>query len=205
MQAISDFVPDTGRAITGCRIGVPSNFFQDGLSPAVAAAFDQALGQAAKLGARLVPVTLPDPEELNTIARIILLSEASAFLEPYLHRRADFGSDVLALLDQGRLVSAIDYVNAQRLRRLFHSRWTTVGEHTDVIFTPTVAFEPPPGGHIDANVRVMATRLVRPFNALGLPAISIPLNTSGFPVGLQIAGRSSDEAKVLSVARALDG
>ena len=66
----------------------------------------------------LVSVRVPDPAEINTISRVILLSEASAVLEPYLHRRGDFGADVMALLDQGRLLSATDYINAQRLRRV---------------------------------------------------------------------------------------
>ena len=204
MQAISDYVPDRGRSITGCRIGVPANMFQDRLSPTVSTAFERALGQAAKLGAQFVPVTLPDPEALNTIARIILLSEASAFLEPWLTRRAEFGVDVLALLEQGRLVSATDYVNAQRLRRLYKNRWRSVWKHADVVFTPTVSFEPPPIGQVDAEVRLSATRLVRPFNALGLPAVSIPLNTNSFPVGLQIVGRRLGESGILDVAEALE-
>ena len=59
---------------------------------------------------------MPDPAEINTVGRVILLSEASAVLQPYLDRREDFGADVLSLLDQGRLVSATDYIDAQRLR-----------------------------------------------------------------------------------------
>ncbi len=115
MQAISDFQPNTNLEIAGCRIGVPTNFFNDGVAPHVAAAFEQALHTVEKIGARLVPITLPDPAAINTVARIILLSEASAFLEPHLARRADFGADVLALLDQGRLIPATDYVNAQKV------------------------------------------------------------------------------------------
>ena len=204
MQAISDFVPDRDRPINGWRIGVPSNFFQDTLSLAVANAFEQALAHASKLGAHLVPVALPDPEAVNTVARIILLSEAAAFLEPWLSRREEFGVDVLALLEQGRLVSATDYVNAQRLRSLYKCQWRSVCENTDVVFTPTVAIEPPLLGRADADARVATTRLVRPFNALGLPAVSIPLKTNGLPSGLQIVGKMSAEAEVLAVASAME-
>ena len=205
MQAIADFVPDRGGTITGRRIGVPENFFRDGLSPAVATAFEHALEHAAELGARLVPVALPDPEALNTVARTILLCEASAFLEPYLNRRTEFGADVLALLEQGRLISATDYVNAQRLKLLYQNRWKSVWKHTDVVFTPTVAFEPPLIDQVNPGVRVAATRLVRPFNALGLPVVSIPLMTNSFPVGLQIVGKLSAEAEILAMAAAMEG
>ena len=65
---------------------------------------------------------VPEIEAINTVARVILHSEASALMEPFLDRRDAFGADVLALLDQGRLLPATDYVNAQRLRRVMQTR-----------------------------------------------------------------------------------
>ncbi len=206
MRAISDFECST-RTIAGCRIGVPTNFFTDRLAPGVAAAFEQALRRAEKLGGRLLPITVPDPAIVNTAARIILLSEASAFMDSHMYPRAEFGADVLALLDQGRLVSATDYVNAQRLRRIHQTRWASVWEQTDVVFTPTVAIEPPllhqekinVEGMVE-DVRLASTKLVRPFNALGFPAVSIPFGISNFPVGVQVAGRRFDDGNLLAIA-----
>ena len=106
-------------ALRGKRIGVPQNFYNERLQPEVSRAFQGALNVAESEGARLVPIRVPDPAEINAVSRVILLSEASALMEPYLHRRADFGADVLALLDQGRFIAATDYVNAQRLRAPF--------------------------------------------------------------------------------------
>lgn len=195
MEAISDFESTPARP--ACRIGVPANFFTDNLSPAVAAAFN-------RIGARLTRITVPDPVALNTVARIILLSEASAFAEPHLNRRADFGADVLALLDQGRLVPATDYINAQRLRRIYQTQWAQVWEGTDFIISPTVAIEAPLLGQTTVDgedVRLASTRLVRPFNALGWPAISIPISDgSSLPVGLQIVAKPSGDADLLAFA-----
>ena len=56
---------------------------------------------------------MPDIAALNAIGRVILLAEASAVFEPFMERRSDFGADVLARLDQGRLLSATDYIQAQ--------------------------------------------------------------------------------------------
>ena len=71
------------------------------------------------------------------------MAEASALYEPYWDRRDDFGADVLALLDQGRLVPATDYVNAQRLRRSvlkdFHALFASI----DCLFTPTTPITAP--------------------------------------------------------------
>jgi aspartyl-tRNA(Asn)/glutamyl-tRNA(Gln) amidotransferase subunit A len=190
-------------------IGVPKNFFTERLAPAVAAAFDQALRGAEALGYRLVPITVPDPAEINTIGRVILLSEASAVLQPYLDRRDDFGADVLALVDQGLLVSASDYIDAQRLRKLYQKRWAKLWDQVDVIFTPTTPIHPPRIGQTEVDhedVRLASTRFVRPFNVLGLPALSIPLkslNVGDLPSALQIAGPPSGEVVLLAFAESI--
>jgi aspartyl-tRNA(Asn)/glutamyl-tRNA(Gln) amidotransferase subunit A len=152
-------------------------------------------------------------EAVNAVARVILLSEASAVLEPHLDKRECFGADVLTLLDQGRLLSATDYVNAQRLRRKmrrdFHALWSEV----DCLITPTTPNTAPRIGesviHLggrDQDVRLSTTRLVRGFNLLGYPALSIPcgLSGAGLPIGLQIVGPPFEEALILRVGAALE-
>ena len=171
-------VPDcTGGAagLPGRRIGIPENFFMERIAPEVSAAFNAVLERAEAAGARLVPIRVPDPEEVNVVSRVILLSEASAALEPYLHRREDFGADVIALLDQGRLLSATDYINAQRLRRLCQREWAALWKQVDCIVTPTAPITAPKIGDtqieiggVPENVRLASTRLVRFVNVLGL-------------------------------------
>jgi len=191
------------------RIGVPENFFTERLAPEVAAAFDEALRHAEALGYRLVPITVPDPAEINTLGRLILLSEASAVLQPYLDRRADFGADVLSLVDQGRLVSATDYIDAQRLRGLYQKRWAKLWDSADVVFTPTTPIQAPLIGQTEVDhedVRMASTRFVRPFNVLGLPALSIPLNSlsnSDLPTSLQIVVQSSGEVSLLTIGESI--
>jgi len=187
-------------------IGVPRNFFNERLAPGVAAAFEHALRQAEALGYHLVPVTVPDPADINTIGRVILLSEASAVLQPYLDRRADFGADVLSLLDQGRSVPATDYIDAQRLRKLYQKRWAKLWETVDVIFTPTTPIQAPLIGQLkvgDEDVRSASTKFVRPFNVLGLPALSIPISTSSLPAALQIVAPPSREAALFAVGESI--
>jgi aspartyl-tRNA(Asn)/glutamyl-tRNA(Gln) amidotransferase subunit A len=207
MSALTDFqLADT--AIAGRRIGVPENFFNERLAPEVEAAFDHALRTAETLGARLVPIQVPDPAAINTVGRVILLCEASAALQPYLNRREDFGADVLALVDQGRLVPATDYIDAQRLRRLFQKRWAELWERVDVIFTPTTPIPAPLIGQTEVageDVRLASTRFVRPFNVLGLPALSIPFSTSSLPIGVQIIGQALREAELVALAESIEG
>lgn len=206
---LADYV--SGRAsLAGVRIGLPENFFNERISPEVAAAFDAAVARAEAAGARLVKIRVPDPGAINVISRVILMSEASALMEPYLHRRGDFGADVLALFDQGRLLSATDYVNAQRLRRVYQREWAGLWNDIDCIFTPTAPIVAPKIGetHVDVggvmeDVRLASTRFVRSINVLGMPAISIPLPVSGLPVGLQIVGKPFGEAELIGIADAV--
>jgi aspartyl-tRNA(Asn)/glutamyl-tRNA(Gln) amidotransferase subunit A len=204
---------DLPASIKGRRIGLPENFYNERLTPEVERAFAAAVRGAEAAGAHLVPLRVPNPAEINTVSRVILLAEASALMEPYLHRREDFGADVLALLDQGRLLSATDYINAQRLRRLYQQEWaklwSNVGSKVDCIFTPTAPLVAPKIGEMQVeiggtqeDVRLASTRFVRAINVLGLPAITVPLPVEGLPVGLQIIGRPFEEALIISVAAA---
>ena len=131
-QSVPDYLPAANASLSGRRLGIAENFFNDRVSPVVATAFDRALKSAERQGAKLVPVKVPAPAEINVLGRLILLVEASAAMEPYLSerggaRRGDFGTDVLLLLDQGQLISATDYVNAQRLRRFYQKQWAACG------------------------------------------------------------------------------
>ncbi len=188
------------------RIGIPENFFHERVAPEVAAAFSQTLRNAETLGFRLVPITVPDPAEINAVGRTILLCEAAAVLRPWLNRRDDFGADVLSLLDQGLLVSATDYIDARRLRQLYRKQWAKLGDRVDVILTPTTPIQAPLIGQslvADEDVRLASTRFVRPFNVLRLPALSIPFLTNSLPVGIQVVGQPLREQVVFEVAALL--
>ena len=195
------------------RIGLPSNFYFSGVDPEVAAAVQHAARMAECTGARVSPVEVPDIEALNAVGRVILSVEASALYEPQLARREDFGHDVLALLDQGRLIPATDYVNAQRLRRSLLKDFHALFQRIDVLFTPTSPITAPRIGQKQVTLdgesmdtRLAATRFVRAINVLGFPALSLPCGTSkeGLPIGLQIVGRPFEEGLLLNLGESLE-
>jgi len=210
---VVDFVPDEDCSIRGMRIGFPESFFFDRLDADVESSVRGALARAQSLGAVVKPVLIPDMEAVNTAGRLILLCEASAALEPHLVNRLQFGPDVLALLDQGRLLPATDYIHAQRLRKKFQHEFAHVWSEVDCLITPTTPTTAPRVGQNtvrlggkEEDVRLASTRLVRGMDVLGLPALSMPcgLATNGLPVGLQIIGPPFDEAVILRVAAALE-
>lgn len=210
---VLDYVPPSPCSISGLTIGIPQNHFGNGLDPAVRAAVEQMGRLTESLGARVVPVVVPDLEALNVVARIILLAEASAVYEPYLQKRESFGDDVLSLLDQGRLIPAIDYVNAQRLRRYLQQEWRLIFSAVDCLLTPTTPISAPLIGQREVELdgarqdaRLATTRFMRGVNVLGLPALSLPCGRTpaGLPIGLQIIGRAFEEHVVLRLAAALE-
>lgn len=208
-----EYVPPSPCSIAGVRIGLPQNYFFDAVMPEVRGAVEHAARLCESLGARVLPVKVPDVDALNVAARVILLAEATAIFEPHLHNRDKFGEDVLALLDQGRLIPATDYVNAQRLRRFLAQEWRFIFSGVDCLFTPTTPMPAPLigqkqielDGHTD-DTRLAATRFMRGINVLGLPALSIPCGKSaaGLPIGLQIIGRAFQEHTVLRVGAAVE-
>lgn len=212
-RPVNSYVPPEAVSLGGVRIGLPENFYFDRVDPEAAEAVRTMARTAESLGALVVPVRVPDIAAINTVGRIIVQAEASALLERYLNRRSEFGADVLALLDQGRLLPATDYINAQRLRRLMRSEFRSVFQQTDCLFTPTTPTAAPRIGQTtlefngaSEDVRLASTRLVRAINVLGLPALSLPcgFNREGLPLGLQIIGRPFDEALLFRVAAALE-
>ena len=212
-QAIEDYLPPERVSIHNVRIGLPENFYFDQTDPAVAAAVRRMAETAQSLGAQVLPVRVPDILALNTVGRVILLCEASALMERYLHRRQDFGPDVLALLDQGRLLPATDYLNAQRLRRVMKQEFRNLWKQVDCLFVPTTPTSAPKIGQAtlrfgdkEEDARLASTRLVRGINVLGLPALSMRcgLDSLGLPLGLQIIGPPFREALILRVGAALE-
>jgi aspartyl-tRNA(Asn)/glutamyl-tRNA(Gln) amidotransferase subunit A len=209
----TDYVPEEGCSIRGLRIGLPSNFYFDRLNAEVETAVRGALARANALGAVVKPVTVPDIAAMNAVARVILLAEASAALEPFLSQRDRIGSDVLALLDQGRALPATDYIQAQRLRRKLRAEFAALWADVDCLLTPTTPNLPPRTGEQvvqlekdEEDVRLATTRFVRSVNLLGLPALSMPcgLSSSGLPIGLQIIAPEFQEQRVFRVAAALE-
>ena len=212
-QTVPDFLPPADVSIRRLKLGVPENFYFDRLDPDVERATRAMLDVATKLGAQVVPVRVPDIAAINAIGRVILLSEASSVMERYMNDRGKFGADVLTLLDQGRLIPATDYINAQRLRRLVCNDFAGVWHNVQCLVTPTTPTPAPRIGQMEIqfgstseDVRLASTRLVRGINVLGLPAISIPcgFSSDGLPLGLQIIGPAFREDLVLRVAAALE-
>lgn len=210
---VPEMVPGQSVSLAGVRVGLPENFYFECVDPEVATAVRALVPVLEAAGAAVVPVRVPDIAAVNAIGRVILLSEASACLQRFLGARDKFGADVLALLDQGRLLPATDYVNAQRLRRVFQQEWARIWHHADCVLTPCSPIPAPPIGDSEVDIagekedtRLASTRFVRGINVLGLPALAMPCGlTSGrMPISAQIIGPPFREPLVFQVGAAIE-
>lgn len=211
-------VPDYTEAldgdVRGIRIGVPSNYFFDDVQPAVAHAVGEAVTVLKKLGATIVPLTVPSMEGIIDSWLAIALAEAATYHQQSLRSKGDlYASDVRFLLEAGELTLATTYINAQRVRHAWRSSLRATMEAVDVMVTPTLPNTAMKVGQTvskigtkEETVFEVSARFCAPFNLAGFPAASIPCGIApdGLPIGLQIIGKPFEEQTVLRVGQAFE-
>ena len=201
--------------VKGLRVGVPENFYFDGLDPEVASIVRTAIGQLEKEGAVLESVTLPLAEHYLGVEFGLCLPEASAYHQDMLRERGDkFEDDVRTFLEIGELIPATSYIKALRVRERIKHGWREMFERIDVLVAPTTPATAAKVGQQtftwpDGSEETITSAYVRhscPANITGLPSITVPCGFSGddLPVGMQILGRPLDEATILRTAKAYE-
>jgi aspartyl-tRNA(Asn)/glutamyl-tRNA(Gln) amidotransferase subunit A len=226
-----DFTLKLNDSLAGLRIGIPKEFFGDGLSADVRAAIDGTLKEYEKLGAKLVPITLPRTELSIPVYYIIAPAEASSnlsrfdgvkfghrakdytdLLDMYKKTRAEgFGTEVKRRIMIGAYVLSHGYydayyLQAQKIRRMIADDFQAAFKECDIIAgptAPTVAWAL--GGKSDPLAAYLADIYTLPASLAGLPGMSVPagFGEGGMPVGLQLIGNYFGEAKLLNAAHQL--
>ena len=203
-------VPDYSRSlredIRGVKIGLPRHYFFDddpSVSREVVAKVEQAVAVLEELGAHVEEVTLPSLDYVRAANSVIMVSEAFAYHEPNLKTRPqDFGQIVRGRFRIGGLMSASDYLQAQRVRTWARRDFAEVMKTVDFLVTPTMTQPAPAFEGYDPISTTRGKSFTAPFNVTGLPAISVPCGFSegGLPIGMQIAGKPFDEPGVIQAA-----
>ena len=210
-------VPDYEAALTGdirgLRVAVCETYFLDGADAPVVAAFDAALDALRARGAIITRIQAPSLRAVNAYTALVSRAEGAAIHAQWMREHpGDYAIHLSARLFGGYAIPAHLYVEglARRgpLLRQFVAEALT---GHDVVATPTLKTRVPSLAETDIDAepenwaRFMAVSAnTRPFNYLGLPAISIPcgFDDRGLPVGLQLAARPFAEATVLRAADA---
>lgn len=207
--------PESGTDLSGLRVGVPRNYYFERVDPEVEAAVRGAVARLAELGARLVDVEIPMAEHVQAVQWGLMVPEATAYHERGLRSTPDlYADDVRALLEAGELMSAGDYLRAQRARTLMREAWAGLLDGVDVIAAPTVPMTAAPAGQTtvtwqDGTVESVSDAYVRlsaPANITGVPALTVPVgqDSAGLPIGMQLLGHPFAEDTVLRTGHAYE-
>jgi aspartyl-tRNA(Asn)/glutamyl-tRNA(Gln) amidotransferase subunit A len=224
-----DFSRSLNDSLKGLRIGIPKEFFGEGLAPDVRSAIDAALKEYEKLGAKLIPISLPRTELSIPVYYIIAPAEASSnlsrfdgvkfghraekytdLLDMYRKTRAQgFGDEVKRRIMIGTYVLSHGYydayyLQAQKIRRMIADDFQQAFKQCDLIagpVAPTVAWKI--GEKADDPVaNYLADIFTLPASLAGLPGMSLPVGfgAGNMPVGMQLIGNYLQEAKLLNAA-----
>lgn len=223
-----DYVTGLNDSVKGLRIGLPKEYFGEGLSPEVKAATMAVAAELEKQGAILVEVSLPNTSAAMPAYYVIAPAEASSNLSRYdgvrfghrcdnpkdlkdmytRSRSEGFGAEVKRRIMVGAYVLSAGYydayyLKAQRVRRLIKQDFVDAFDQCDVILGPVA---PTPAWKLgektaDPTAMYLADIYTIPVNLAGLPAIALPAGFSaGLPVGVQLIGNYFSEPKLLNVA-----
>jgi aspartyl-tRNA(Asn)/glutamyl-tRNA(Gln) amidotransferase subunit A len=228
-RPVEDYMSDLQQSVRGLRIGLPREFFAEGLQPDVAKVVEAAVAQYKALGCKITEVALPNMGLSVPVYYVLAPAEASSNLarfdgvrygyrtpqyrdlnEMYEKTRAEgFGAEVKRRILIGTYVLSHGYydayyIRAQKVRRLIAQDFTRAFEKCDVIMgptSPTTAFKLGEKA-ADPLQMYLSDIYTIAVNLAGLPGMSIPcgFDTQGLPVGLQIIGNYFREAQMLNVA-----
>ena len=228
-RAAEDYARDLAKPLAGLKIGLPDEYFGEGVDPDVAAAIEGALAQFRKLGAMTVRIALPNVKLSVPVYYVIAPAEASSnlsrfdgvryghraenytdLLDMYKKTRAEgFGAEVKRRILVGTYVLSHGYydayyLKAQKVRRLIAQDFARAYAQCDVIMgpvAPSAAFRI--GDKADDPVQMYLNDIFTiAGNLTGAPGISIPcgFDRKGLPIGLLVQGHYFAEAKLLNVA-----
>jgi aspartyl-tRNA(Asn)/glutamyl-tRNA(Gln) amidotransferase subunit A len=227
-EAAPDFTAGLGKEIKGLRIGMPEEYFVEGLDREVKAAVEASLKRFEGLGATIVPITLPHTEFAVAVYYIICTAEASSNLARYdgvkygirvegkdiidmykKTRSEGFGKEVKRRIILGTYVLSSGYYDAYyrkagQVRTLMRRDFDRAFGECDLIVTPvspTTAFKI--GEKTDDPLTMYLSDIYTiPVNLAGLPGLSLPcgFDAKGLPIGLQIIGKPLGEALMLQAA-----
>jgi aspartyl-tRNA(Asn)/glutamyl-tRNA(Gln) amidotransferase subunit A len=190
-------------------IGIPRQVLEP-MHPSVRTAFDAAVSALEQRGVKVIEVPWPDPDLLEAVGFILMMTESAAFHQDRMKHPELFDPQVAQLLEAGASVSATDHLQALRVRVQLAQWFDNLFASTPVLLTPTLPCLPPPLGSdtftpvdLGSETQPLATahtRFPMAANIAGVPAGSLPCGLQdGFPIGLQVMGRRGSDLGVLSV------
>ncbi|OGA48979.1 MAG: hypothetical protein A3F74_25145 [Betaproteobacteria bacterium RIFCSPLOWO2_12_FULL_62_58] len=197
--------------VKGLKIGVPANHYYDGATGDVRKRMEESLAVFKTLGARIIEIKVPDPQEIFLLSATVSQSEAATMHGPWIRTRPqDYSLYVLSRMEAGFHIPVTTYLQAINLRaHLLDDFMRQVYMKVDLLHTPVMVMPPPTIAETEprasgdvTGIVSRITRNTRPTNYLGLPALSVPAGFSenGLPIAFQLMGRPFSETLIFRAA-----
>jgi len=208
-RPVPDFTADLDRGAKGLRVGVVRHFYEvdNPASPATRKGIEDALDTYRQLGAEIRDVAVSPLMEYNAPGWLILTSEAYAVHEQWLKTRFnDYGELLRDRLAFGALLSASDYVQAVRRRRILCQEMHDAMADLDILITAAAPAEAPRINEVPKWLMLEKPNFTMPFNLTGLPAMSVctGYGAGALPTSMQIIGKPFQEATVFRAGYAYE-
>jgi len=203
-----DYLAATQQRMSKPRIGVAREYFFAELDAEVAAAVDRAIALIGELATEVRDISVPVAYD-----RELQTCESYAFHSPLLAQHAEhYYPETLRRIQRGAGVSAATYIQKRHELTQLRRAAADIFRDVDLLLTPAVPVPAPSIAELEAEFgrlrerELLLLRNTRPFNALGLPAITVPcgFTRGGLPIGLQISGAPGADAGVLRLAYAYE-
>jgi Asp-tRNA(Asn)/Glu-tRNA(Gln) amidotransferase A subunit family amidase len=198
--------------LQGMKLGVYPAWFQHA-APEIVAACQRMLEELVKAGARVKEIELPGLDAMRIAHVVTILGEQAANLQDRREHIRELGDPTRVTWSLVNGFTAVDYIQAQRIRSRAIATFKQAFQEVDAILTPTTAITAPPipangipHGWSDLSVTTEKMRYAFEANLTGLPAISFPVgyDHEGLPIGMQAMGNYWDECTLLRIAYAAE-
>lgn len=210
---VPDYSSYLHKDVADMVIGINEEYLFANADEQVEKSVRHVINELEKLGAKIVPVQFKTFENALFAFMMTMAAEATALHHENLVKRPeDYGIEVRTELMFGELISAVDYLQAQQIRRTIRDEFEEVFQEVDVIVGPTLPFT---AGYIGTDTVMLngeevklpehVSRFIRPTTLTGIPAMSVPCGlVNGLPVGIQILAGPFMEKKIFQVASTIE-
>src|SRR5690625_1848938 len=210
---VDQYLAKTTGDVKNLVIGVEEDYFFNKVDSEIEKLVRNGIKKLEEQGAKVKKVKIPTLKYAEWAELITSLSEASSIHHSdMLIRPDDFGNDIRMLFELGELPSAVDYLQAQQVRRQLKQEFNKAFQEVDILAMPTLPILPNDigddwadlnGEKVDLIDNII--RFMGPGNLTGLPALSVPCGFSqGLPVGMQFMGPAFGEAAILNAGYAFE-
>jgi aspartyl-tRNA(Asn)/glutamyl-tRNA(Gln) amidotransferase subunit A len=206
-RAVDDYRAALRGGVDGIRLGVPGNYFFEGVDPEVARATGAAIRDLESLGATAVDLTIPSPEDASEACRVLIWSEAAAYHRGRMEEHPDtYSPDTLEFIKSGSEFRGMDYARARHFARTWHRAVLRLMDaaRVDVVVTPVTSIAAPLIAESEAvETTFKLVRQVYPFSLIRWPGLALPCGfVNGLPVGLHVVAPDFSEPLLFRVGYA---